>query len=52
MSQILNQLMSYGLDILSAQPMAEELGRYEESKRAQAFDEYMASVERWDNLNL
>lgn len=52
MSQMLLNLMSYGLDILSAQPIADELNRYQEAQRAQAFDQYMASIERWDNFNL
>jgi hypothetical protein len=46
-----SKLMSYGLDFLSAQPVAGFIDSYTEACRAEAFDRYMASVERWDDIN-
>ena len=47
---IVTKLVSYGLDFLSAQYAAEGIARQE--NQARAFDDYISSIERWDNINL
>ena len=50
MSQIVTNLVSYGLDFLSAQYAAEGIRKQE--NQAKAFDDYISLIERWDNTNL